>query len=161
MPSFVFPRRQYTEQLYNADPGFARICLLVFAVGSTYVDDARVRFPRDDGGTHGVDSSGWIFFHAFGRMVRHRLAPTELCDLQVSVLLVQFLRFSSQPGACWLLVGEGLRYAQDVGVHRSGVQRSADPLENESFKRSFWCLYTLDREFSAFMGRTLTLQDDE
>jgi len=133
-------RRQYQEQLYNADAGFARICLLVFAVGSSYCDDPRVRFPREDGGKHGIDSSGWVFFHAFGRIVRHRLAPTEvsshsvspkasqrrriliarlalrgffqLCDLQASVLLVQFLRHSSQPGSCWSLVGEGLRYAQ-------------------------------------------------
>lgn len=44
--------------------------------------------------------------------MRHRLAPTELCDLQVAVLLVQFLRNSSQPGSCWIIIGEGLRFAQ-------------------------------------------------
>ncbi|CED84904.1 Zn(2)-C6 fungal-type DNA-binding domain [Phaffia rhodozyma] len=153
--------RQYASQLYNTDPGFARICLLVFAIGSYQCNDSRVLFPKEDGeGHYGIDSAGWTYYHAFGRMIRHRLAPTELWDLQVSVLLVQFVRHSSQPGACWLLVGEGLRYAQDIGVHRRGVKRSSDPVENEQFKRGFWCLYLLEREFSAFLGRPIALDQD-
>jgi hypothetical protein len=160
--------------------------LIVFAVGSHYVDDPRVLFPKEDGGTYGPDSAGWIFYHAFGRMVRHRLAPTELWDLQVSVvrpsiarsglrrliesfanasiaplqLLVTFLQHSSQPGACWVFVGEGLRWAQDVGIHRSGVQRSADPVVNEGYRRALWCLYILDVQLSGFLGRQVALQDD-
>lgn len=79
-------------------------------------------------------------------MVRHRLAPTELCDLQVAVLLVQFLRNSSQPGSCWIIVGEGLRFAQDVAIHRRRAKRSSDPVENEQFRRAFWWSVSTSRK---------------
>lgn len=52
--------RRYNAQAYNTDPGFARTCLLVFAVASPYVDDERVLFPKEDGTTYGIDSAGWI-----------------------------------------------------------------------------------------------------
>lgn len=61
-------------------------------------------------------------------------------------------RHSSQPGACWLLVGEGLRYAQDIGVHRKGVKRSPDPVDNELFKRGFWWYVPLFLFVRLFVG---------
>lgn len=90
-PSFF---KAYNDQRFNADPGFARVCLLVFAVGAGYSRDPRVLVPKEStgrsaGGTGASGdqgSAGWIYYHAFGRIVRHRLAPTELYDLQISVV---------------------------------------------------------------------------
>lgn len=114
--------RLYASYLYESDLGFARICLLIFAVASSYSDDTRVRSPRNNGGTYGreqqrrklaqplyhsltllgsvfysAQSSGWVFYHAFTRLIRHRGAPTQLYDLQVAVVGPKLLHYRIMP----------------------------------------------------------------
>lgn len=53
--------RQYTSGLYYRDEGFARICLLVFALGSGYSNDQRVLSIDEDGNYEGLASAGWMY----------------------------------------------------------------------------------------------------
>ena len=55
-----FSRSQYLSKDFFSDQGFARLCFLVFAVGSLYVEDLRVSFPREDGGVENDCSRGWM-----------------------------------------------------------------------------------------------------
>ncbi|KAL7416421.1 fungal-specific transcription factor domain-containing protein [Mrakia frigida] len=151
-----FLSQYHTQQLYFAHEGFARLCLLVFAVGSLYLDDLRVNFPRSED----ARSRGWIYFHAFRKIDKSPIMPTDLYDLQIAVLLAMFLRVQcGQPRASWMITGQGLRAAVDIGAHRRGTQRSDDPVENELFRRAFWCLQVLDIEFSGNLGRPSNLPE--
>lgn len=73
-----------------------------------------------------------------------------------------FLRVQNgQPRISWALAGQGLRAAIDVGAHRRGTQRGKDPIENELFRRAFWCLIILDVEMSGILGRPVNLSEEE
>ena len=79
------------------------------------------------------------------------------------------------------MVGIGVRLAQDVGAHRKGAQSRRPTVEDEMWKRAFWCVYSsrnlfsidvltlavrrvllcLDRTCSAGLGRPCAIQDEE
>ena len=63
--------------------------------------------------------------------------------------------------AAWSLSGIGLRLAQDVGAHRKKVYGNPISPEDESWKRTFWCLIAIDRLASSTMGRIPAIYDSE
>jgi hypothetical protein len=67
-------------------------------------------------------------------------------------LLVLFLQGTSTPDGTWILVGVGVRYAQDVGVHRRKLNHKPS-VEDELWKRAFWVLVCFDTTLSSFLGR--------
>lgn len=60
-------------------------------------------------------------------------------ETQFSAILVQS---SFEPHNAWIIIGLGLRSAQDVGMHRRRVPPPGQCLsvEDEMKKRSFWCV---------------------
>lgn len=66
-----------------------------------------------------------------------QLAPPKLVDLQICALTSAYLQTASAPHAAWLVVGLGLRFAQDVGVHREKAH-AGNVFENQIWKRVFW-----------------------
>ncbi|KAL7412715.1 fungal-specific transcription factor domain-containing protein [Mrakia frigida] len=152
----------YRSQLYYSNSGFASLCLLVFAVGSLYCEDPRVRFPREEGGFEARGSAGWVFYHAFNKVPRSHFAPTDLCDLQIPVLLSVFLLMqSANMRFAWSVIRDGLGRAVDVGIHRrGGSKRSKDPLETDLYRRAFYCLHLLDIQVSSMSGRPPNLSED-
>lgn len=101
--------REYTSGLYYRDEGFARICLLVFALGSGYTTDPRVLSIDEDGNYEGLASAGWMYvvtgsaslfaeegannppgpcsyYHAMSRIPNSPLYHTVLSDLQLAVV---------------------------------------------------------------------------
>ncbi|KAG6837491.1 hypothetical protein H0H93_008416 [Arthromyces matolae] len=73
-------------------------------------------------------------------------------DLLLELLSILYMHGTSQPEACWVMVGVGIRFAQDVGAHR---KRFKDKLtvEEELWKRCFWLLVCIDALICAFCGR--------
>ncbi|KAJ7124224.1 fungal-specific transcription factor domain-containing protein [Mycena epipterygia] len=76
-------------------------------------------------------------------------------------LMTHFLLGSAAPQACWMLVGIGLRLAQDAGAHRRTPHAEEPSVERELWKRAFWVLVYLDRYVSSLMGRTCAIQYDD
>lgn len=63
----------------------------------------------------------------------------------------------------WALLGVAVRLLQDVGAHR---KVTAEALKHsgttaETYKRMWWVLYSMDREFSAGHGRPVAIQDED
>lgn len=52
------------------------------------------------------------------------------------------MQSSFEPHNAWIIIGLGLRSAQDVGMHRRRVPLPGQTLsvEDEMKKRSFWCV---------------------
>ncbi|KAJ7122252.1 fungal-specific transcription factor domain-containing protein [Mycena epipterygia] len=142
------------------DDGFAAIVLIVCAIGSRWSDDPRVLLPASK--DKSLLRCGWEWFN----QVTPGLAGTHfegtLCDLQYYCLAVHFLMGSgSRKSAPWMLVGIGLRLAQDVGAHRRSARAEEPTVERELWKRSFWVLVYLDRCLSSITGRACTIQYDD
>lgn len=51
--------------------------------------------------------------------------------------------------------------AQDVGAHRKKTYTSKKTVEEELWKRAFWCLLTYDRFISSALGRPCAIHDEE
>ncbi|KAF5344576.1 hypothetical protein D9757_015251 [Collybiopsis confluens] len=58
------------------------------------------------------------------------------------------------------MVGIGIRLAQDVGAHRRKPNQTLT-VEDELWKRAFWCLVCMDRVFSTALGRPCAIQEED
>lgn len=70
--------------------------------------------------------------------VRPHLSNIFTNNILLYQLCAQFLQGSSAPQACWIVIGIGVRLAQDVGAHRRKLTSSKPTAEDELWKRAFW-----------------------
>ncbi|KAJ7128289.1 fungal-specific transcription factor domain-containing protein [Mycena filopes] len=145
--------KSFAGEAHLHDDGFARILLLVCALGSLYSDDPAVQMPSTPSNT-----AGWRWFDQVDLTVRGQ--PT-LYDIQCYCLAAQFLERTSGPHACWTLVGFGIRLAQDIGAHRATARRGPPTPEQELKKRAFWIMLILDAHCSATLGRTTAIPSSD
>jgi hypothetical protein len=47
--------------------------------------------------------------------------------------------------ACWSIVGIGIRFALDIGAHRKKMYSERPTVEDELWRRAFWCVPLLDQ----------------
>ncbi|KAK0497234.1 fungal-specific transcription factor domain-containing protein [Armillaria luteobubalina] len=144
-------------RLYLEDKDFAMVLLLVCAVASKYTDDPRV---LSDGVTS-KQSSGWKWFNQVLYARKSLLSPPALHVLQIICLFAQFVLGSTAPHLCWTITSIGLRLSEEAGTHRRKVKYARPTVEGELWKRAFWTLVYLDRQSSAFLGRSCCLFDEE
>jgi hypothetical protein len=161
---FIF-QRQFEAENYRSSHEFAKVCLLVFANGARYVNDARVYWPMEHDGREGKPSTryseGWIYLREVIRMGRSLMQSPNLLDFQMQVLLCLFLHGSAVPHLTWIISGLGIRAAQEIGIHVRSILLHADPTERALYNRAFWCLYHIDRLNCAAIGRSVAIQDTD
>lgn len=164
--------RDYHAGRWRTDRLFAKVCLMVFANAARFVDDPRCYWYADDESKAREamlsnpevyrHSAGWKWCEMVIKMGKSFLVVAVLEDLQVYVLLAQFLMRSAVISTVWAISGLGIKACQDIGIHtKAAAGRFATRAEAELYKRAFWCCVYLDRITSAAMGRTVTLQDEE
>ncbi|KAJ7082142.1 fungal-specific transcription factor domain-containing protein [Mycena epipterygia] len=137
--------------------GFAKTLLLVCAIGARYSTDPCVSTP----GSVMAETAGWKWFDQVdlsGYAVHTR--PT-LYDLQSFCLAAEFLAMTSSHRTCWRVVGFGMRFAQDIGAHRSKGRSGPTTLEQELERHAFWVLWFFDIQLSAALGRSTVLRPQD
>ncbi|KAI0337248.1 hypothetical protein BDW22DRAFT_1364333 [Trametopsis cervina] len=145
------------ENLHSLDEGFGSVILLVCALGSRFSEDPRVLLP----GSNSQHSAGWEWFRQVQWVRRSLLSPPRVCDLQIAALTALFLHGSATPQASWTVIGVGIRMAQDVGIHRKKTYTAKWSVEEELWRRAFWCLLAYDRFISAALGRPCAIHDED
>ncbi|KAF8650393.1 hypothetical protein AX16_005201 [Volvariella volvacea WC 439] len=143
--------------LHLHNPQFGATVLVVCALGSRYIDDPRVLL---DGGNE-EHTAGWRYFSQVPIVPSSFLDRTTLYDVQYYFLATVFLLGSSVPHAAWNILGFGLRCIQERGTHRRKPETHMHTMEEELWKRAFWCLITMDRFISSFLGRHMAVQDED
>ena len=113
-------------------------------------------------------------------------ASMQVEHVQCFVLMSSFLCSVNCLPQAWLLVGQAVRAAQDIGLHVSShthpfdvlcsrlavnpvlhtTQRSPrrlliSPLEKETRRKIWWGVYTLDRMLALALGRPLAIEDTD
>ena len=55
-------------------------------------------------------------------------------------LMVSYLQGTIAPHAVWTLIGVGIRIALEVGAHRKRTYATVQTVEEELWRRAFWCV---------------------
>ncbi|KAK0207606.1 fungal-specific transcription factor domain-containing protein [Armillaria fumosa] len=139
-------RREIAAGTHFSVRDFGNLVLGVCAVASRHSDDPRVGPPAQ---------AGWEWYLQLRPIHLSRFsAPATLWELQLYPLMVLFLYGTTTPEASFLIIGVGVRLAQDVGAHRKRVKTLKEwTTEDELWKRIFWALVITDAFVSAFVGR--------
>ncbi|KAG9309610.1 hypothetical protein JVU11DRAFT_10271 [Chiua virens] len=133
-----------------AEPGFAAFIVAICCLASRHIDDPRVRSDPSEG-----ISAGTQWFELFGRLRTLPIADrptlyTIQADLVAAVYAVGLGKLSKAAA----LLSEAITVSIDAGLHRSADTYDLfDPIEDEVRKRTFWCVYTWDKQLSAHFGR--------
>ncbi|KAF9018623.1 hypothetical protein BDZ89DRAFT_1073753, partial [Hymenopellis radicata] len=149
-PSF---RRDVSNGIHYTSRQFGSVVLAVCAIASRTSNDPRVA------DRHQV---GWEWFKQLRPLDSIDYAsPGCLWDLQLFVLMVMYMYGLSIADKCWLFAGMGIRLAQHMRLHRK--RRSNEPWTplDESLKRAWWALVTLDSYASSLSGRMRSANSDE
>jgi Fungal specific transcription factor domain len=70
---------------------------------------------------------------------------TQFAHVQCFALLSTFLASLNRLPQAWLLVGQAIRTAQDLGLHRSPRPLNISKVDKETRRKVWWCVYGLDR----------------
>ncbi|CEL53566.1 putative transcriptional regulatory protein C3C7,04 OS=Schizosaccharomyces pombe (strain 972 / ATCC 24843) GN=SPAC3C7.04 PE=3 SV=1 [Rhizoctonia solani AG-1 IB] len=160
-------RAQILSGLHTRDYSFARLMLAICALGARWSKDARVLHESEreavEAGKPDAPrlSAGLKYFNQIRLLRRSMPKPAVLFDIQTYVFCAILVHSSFEPHNAWIIIGLGLRSAQDVGMHRRRVPPPGESLsiEDEMKKRAFWALLFLDRTTGLQMGRPSAIQD--
>ncbi|KAL0063792.1 Gypsy retrotransposon integrase-like protein 1 [Marasmius tenuissimus] len=174
------------EGLHHRDTHFASVLLVVCALGSRYSFDPRVfedgdRIEghcdsRDQNNGHPKKSrisAGWKWFRQV-KLIRTELqTKASLCELQMYCLAMYFLHGTSRVEMNSVLLGLGVRLAQELGIHRKSsaslLSPSTPPLnanlnpsvQSQLWSRAFWGLASIDVAMSLVRGVPRVMHSDD
>ncbi|KAJ4497017.1 fungal-specific transcription factor domain-containing protein [Lentinula lateritia] len=146
-----------TQGIHYRDPQFANVAMLVIAIGSRFSSDPRVVLEKSGSWL----SSGWKWFSQVNLYNKATLTVPNLYNLQAIVLYTIYIQDCPSQEEGWSLISAGLRLAQAIGAHRKKVYSSKLTAVDELWKRAFWCLCILDRQFCLTLGRPCSLHDED
>ncbi|KAG8963729.1 hypothetical protein FRC03_002629 [Tulasnella sp. 419] len=143
----------------KSDAGFLSVVFAVFAVASRFVDDERLKTEGDDKDETG--GMGTIYYERAMILYYIGATATQLAHVQAFVLLSSFLSSLNCLPQSWLLCGQAVRIAQDLGLHRSPKHLVMSPSNKETRRKVWWCVYGMDRMLAVALGRPLGIEDSD
>ena len=147
VPSFL---ADYANPQQWGEPGFTCFIVAVCTLSSRHVDDPRVRANPLDPST-----AGKSYFQLFTRLRDLPSAdrPT-LYSIQAAFLAAIYAFGLGNLSKAFALQAESITLCLDGGLHRSvdGYDHF-DAIEKETRKRTFWSIYSWDKQSAALFGR--------
>ncbi|KJR86250.1 uncharacterized protein SPSK_02247 [Sporothrix schenckii 1099-18] len=141
-------------------PGLV-VLLAVLAIGAG---------EGEGGGSLDDTESGLVYITAGFGLVAHLIARPYLRSVQSMLLLAVALRLRARDGQAWYLVGQAVRVAHSIGLHRQvgadAASRSAEPEPEPEpgptlQSRVWWSLYALEKLMELETGRPSAIPNDE
>jgi len=184
-------RREFADGLHLRDHYFGGTVLLICAVASRISEDPRVFIPGAPG-----SACGWQWFEQV-QLVRKVIyeAPTlyelqaycvsllsnnsELSSSNFIQLALAYALGTSSPGMVAHVTSMGLRFCQELGVHRKRPSNYKRTIDDELKRRCFWYVnfkitksctdhniwsrffVSFDRWTSSFVGRPTGYREEE
>ncbi|KAG8218413.1 hypothetical protein J3R82DRAFT_4038 [Butyriboletus roseoflavus] len=148
--------RRSDKAFIQVEAPFISIVFAVFACTARLVNDPRLTSDRlDDGGIGMVYYERALILH----YISH--ASIQVSHVQSFILMSSFLCSINCLPQAWLLVGQAVRSAQDLGLHRSPRRLSISSIEKETRRKIWWGVYCLDRMLALALGRPLGVEDSD
>lgn len=135
-------------------PGLA-VLLAILAIGAGEGD---AQDTSDDA------EAGLAYITAGFGLVAHLIARPYLRSVQALLLLAVGLRLRARDGQAWYLLGQAVRIAHSIGLHRQIATVGDDNNNNgDSTLRSrvWWSFYALEKMMELETGRPSAISDDE
>ncbi|CAE6471890.1 unnamed protein product [Rhizoctonia solani] len=157
---------QLAQKLHWRDPSFAAVVLLVCANGSRFSDDTRVMpYYAEDIPPEMREFDAGILFYRQVDVCSMGVFPVDvLFEHQIMTLGAMYLTIGN-PSAVLVTTGVSLRLGMQRGIHRNAWQGEVNThnktLNDEMWRRVFWCSYVLDVLFSTFYGRPTSVLTDQ
>ncbi|EIN10686.1 hypothetical protein PUNSTDRAFT_119596 [Punctularia strigosozonata HHB-11173 SS5] len=161
-PSFISKYTYLMENtrniaLHQSETAFISLVFAVFACAARLVDDPRLSTSGDqeDGGM------GMVYYERAQILHYISHATIQVTHVQCFILMSSFLCSVNCLPQAWLLIGQAVRTAQDLGLHRSPRRLLCSPIEKETRRKIWWGVYTLDRMLAVALGRPLGVDDGD
>ncbi|KAF2623200.1 hypothetical protein BU25DRAFT_494418 [Macroventuria anomochaeta] len=100
------------------------------------------------------------FQHATTHYLDGLLKDDSVETVQGLLLVAQFAVNEHRSANAWLVIGQAIRTAVDLGLHRL-QPATFDLYKSEMRKRVFWAAYALDRNISITLGRPCAIRDED
>ncbi|KAG8820684.1 hypothetical protein FRC17_010075 [Serendipita sp. 399] len=161
-PSFLL---RYTRLMDNDGkgelPGFVAVVFAVFTCAARFMDDPRIKSGhyKEPRGTAMIFYERRVYSAMMLYIIDH--TSTQLAHVQCFALLSAFLASLNRLPQAWLLVGQAVRTAQDLGLHRSPKPLKLSQVDKETRRKVWWCVYGLDRCLALQLGRPLGVDDSD
>ncbi|KAK4161526.1 fungal-specific transcription factor domain-containing protein [Cladorrhinum sp. PSN259] len=146
--------RALVNDMYAQDPRPMRsweywLFWMVLAIGST----AQSRSKNDEHYLNGLDYVARALTHA-----DRALMPGYATQIQSLVLLTLYSMLDPVHFDSWHLIGFTCRSVIDLGFHKDPPHADKDILDER--RRTFYCVYALDRAISMVHARAFSFYDD-
>ncbi|KIK70176.1 hypothetical protein GYMLUDRAFT_213326 [Collybiopsis luxurians FD-317 M1] len=142
---------------------FGNVVLGVCAIASRFSEDPRVLV---ESAQKNLRSSGWRWFKQASPIRTPMVQSPTLEDLQSCCLSSLYLVATPLSDLMFAIIGLGIRFAQDMGLHRKKKLRpngesNLRTVYGELCTRTFWMLMNLDVFASTAFGRPRATTDDD
>lgn len=157
-PSFLVRYKHLMDNNGTGEQvGFIAVVFAVFACAARFLDDSRIK------SAHYMDPRGtaMIFYERAMMLYIIDHTSTQFAHVQCFALLSAFLASLNRLPQAWLLVGQAVRTAQDLGLHRSPKPLKLSKVDKETRRKVWWCVYGLDRCLAVQLGRPLGIDDND
>ncbi|KAK4689854.1 hypothetical protein P7C73_g226, partial [Tremellales sp. Uapishka_1] len=163
----------------TSDEGFVSVCFAVFALGERVIvtsrawqrerakqppylptrDSVAPGVPTKDTVLPGEAEAGVIWYERAQILHYTALKDVNLYQVQRLTLLAAFQASVNAMPMSWLLAGQAMRVAQDLGLHRSSARMRLPFAEKQLRSRCWWAIYGLERMVSISLGRPVGVDD--
>nr|XP_019010220.1 uncharacterized protein I206_04688 [Kwoniella pini CBS 10737]OCF49001.1 hypothetical protein I206_04688 [Kwoniella pini CBS 10737] len=131
---------------------FLAVVFAMFALGERVLDHEDTVLP-------GEAEAGVIWFERAQILHYTCLKDLNIKQVQCLTLMAAFQASVNAMPMSWLLAGQALRVAQDLGLHRSTSRLPIPFAEKQLRSRCWWAIYGLERMMSISLGRPLGVDD--
>ncbi|OCF44614.1 hypothetical protein I317_01501 [Kwoniella heveanensis CBS 569] len=170
-------RRSYKELMEAIGRGersthgtFLAVLFAIFALGERTLvtseawDRERKRVHEGSEGEEetvlpGEAEAGVIWYERSHILHFTTIKDIDIHQVQCLTLLAAFQASVNAMPMSWLLAGQALRLAQDLGLHRSTSRLPLSFAEKQLRSRCWWAIYGLERMMSIALGRPLGVDD--
>ncbi|KAL1891054.1 hypothetical protein Sste5346_007878 [Sporothrix stenoceras] len=105
--------------------------------------------------------SGLAYITAGFGLVAHLISRPYLRSVQAFLLLAIGLRLRARDGQSWYLLGQAVRVAHSIGLHRQIAGNASGNSDSSLQSRVWWSLYSLEKLMELETGRPSAISNDE
>ncbi|TIB28068.1 hypothetical protein E3P86_03932 [Wallemia ichthyophaga] len=146
---------------HKLERSFGSLLIMVCALGSQHMlmGDKRVLIP-------GREDTQFLAGHHFYLIAREKFIDqistvASLQDVQAMILMQLYVQNGLYPKSSWLISGNAMLLAQDIGLNIKWNDSKEDSYQQESRNRAMWALFILDTSNSAALGRFQLISYDD
>jgi hypothetical protein len=149
--------------------GRAKVTIILTALAIATIHHEKSRgFSTADDEARSLARSDRLFCEGT-RLSRKENGPPRLESAQARLVQVLYLLTTSRVNRGWYVFGEALQIISALGLHRRASRKlqiasgnhSADYIQSQCRKRTFWAAYILDHYLGIILGRPRHYHDED